>query len=229
MTSSIKLSLVSGAVLALALGAWLYVSYAEQEARYLAIAEERERQAQVQEAERQKLEAAAKAERDQHEAERAQWAEQQASLARSLAARNQSVDNLIAAALAPKTQEQVADDAKKVLGLAAPAADGGFKLTLTEMQDYVALKLDRDRLAENLKETERQLVIERQASVSLRADLDKVIELIKQANRSIDEYQTAMEAYKKVAKRSKWRKILNTGKTVGLTFATAYLATRLAR
>jgi len=229
MTLLTKTSLVSGAVLAIALGFGLYVFEAQREAKDLAIAEERERQAQVQEAERQKLEEAAQAERDEHEAERAQWSEQQATLARSLAARNQSVDKLIAAALAPKTQDQVAEDAKKVLGLTPPAADGGFKLSLTEMQDYVALKIDRDRLAENLKETESQLAIERQAAVSLRVDLDKVVELIKQANRSIDEYQTAMEAYKKAAKRSKWRKIFDTSKTVGLTFATAYIATRIAR
>jgi chromosome segregation ATPase len=200
----------------LLLGAWLWVSAVEREARDLAIAEEREKQAQVQEAERHKLEAAAKAEREQHEAERTQWAEQQAALARSLAARNQSVDKLIAEALAPKTAEQVSDDARKILGLTPPVADGGFKLTIAEMQDYVALKLDRDRLAENLKETNHQLDLERQASATLRADLDKAVQTIEMANHSITDYQAAMDAYKKVAKRGKWRKLGSVAGRVGL-------------
>jgi flagellar biosynthesis GTPase FlhF len=229
MSTGFKLSIWSGGALVLLLGAWLYVSDAEREARDLAIAEEREKQAQVQDAERQKLEAAAKAERDQHEAERLQWAEQQAALARSLAARNQSVDKLIAAALTPKTQAQIADDAKQTLGIAPPVLEGGFKLSLAEMQAYVGLKLDRDRLAENLKETTLQLELERQSNATLRADLDKAVKTIEMANRTISDYQTAMDAYKKVAKRSKWRKFGSVAGKVGIVVLPAIIVGVMTR
>lgn len=229
MTPLVKISFWAGLALVLLLGLWLYISDAERTARDLAIAEEREKQAQVQDAERQKLEAAAKAERDQHEAERLQWAEQQAALARSLAARNQSVDKLITAALTPKTQAQIADDAKQTLGIAPPVLEGGFKLSLAEMQAYVGLKLDRDRLAENLKETTLQLELERQSSTTLRADLEKAVRTIEMADHTIRDYQTALGAYKKIAKRGKWRKFGSVATKVGLVVLPAVIVGVMAR
>src|SRR5262245_7324525 len=126
------------------------------ESKYLAEAKAKEDAAAQALAEKDKAEAAAKLEREAHEEERKQWAEQQAAFARSVAARNQQTDRLIAAAMAPKSSEDVGKEAEKELGIKPTATPTGFQISVQEMQEFVALKLDRDRLAANLKETERQ-------------------------------------------------------------------------
>ena len=103
------------------------------------------------------------------------------------------------------------------------------RITVAEMQEFVAVKLDRDRLAENLKETEKQLALERQAVTTLKVDLATAVASLNQANRVIGDYQTAMDAYKKAAKKSGLRRAVEVGGKIGLSFALGYLGAKAAQ
>lgn len=199
------------------------------EAKYLAEAEEKERRANSALVDKQRAEESARAEREAHEAERKEWAERQAALARSILARNEATERRITAALAPKTSEQVGKEAKETLGITPTPTATGFSITVQEMQEFVALRLDRDRLKENLADREAQLEAERQTVRTLQADLDRAIKSLEQSNKVIADYQVAMEAYKAVAKKSKWRKGLEIGGRVGLMVAAGYLGARVAQ
>jgi len=221
-----RVMLVIGSLAALAAVYWLL---AYRDDLNLAKAKEAEARAvQALEA-KDKADAAARLEREAHAEERKQWAEQQAVFARTVAARNQTTDRLIAAALAPKTVEQVGKEAKETLGITTAPTATGFSITVQEMQEFVALKLDRDRLSENLKETQKQLDIERQATATLNSDLNRALKGLEQANVVIKDYQTAMEAYRKAATKTRLQKILEFGGRAGITVALGYLGSRAAR
>lgn len=176
--------------------------------------------------EKAKADESARLEREAHELERKQWQEQQAALMRSVVARNAATERRIADALKPKTQDEVGKEAEKELGIAPVPAPQGFTVSVQEMQQLIATKLDRDRLAENLKETEKQLDLERQATATLRADLDRALKGIEQANNVIDLQGKTIEAYKKAATKTKLRKVLEFGGRAGITIGLAYLGAK---
>lgn len=223
---------------------WLWISAGQREAANLAIAEEKERVAKEKEAEisalleqTKKAQEEARAEREKNDADRAIWAEQQAALTRSVLARNQASDRAIAATLAPKPIQEVADEAKTILGPTAPVVqDGSFRLTSEQMQQFLAMKIDRDRLAENVKETLNQLEIERKATATLRLDLDRAIKAIDDANQRTEDQRLlkedwikVAESYRKVAKKGFWRKTGEISGRVGLAFGAALIAAKVAQ
>ncbi len=215
-----------------------------KEAAELAKADEQAKAAKAKDAqvsalleETKKLQEEAKAEREKNDSDRAIWAEQTAALNRSMLARNQSSDRAIAAALAPKPIGQVADEAKTILGPTAPTVqDGSFRLTAEQMQQFLAMKIDRDRLADNLKETLGNLDIERKTTATLRSDLDRAIKGIEDANLRTEEqrllkedWKQVAESYKKAAKKGFWRKTADVTGKVGLAFGAAFIAAKVAQ
>lgn len=217
------------AIASLAVLVCLYWILAYRDEINLAKAKEAEAKASAALAEKEKAEEVARLERQAHEEERKQWQAQQAELTRSMLARNAATERRIAEALKPKTTEEVGKEAKDTLGITPTPTATGFSVTVQEMQEFVALKLDRDRLTENLKETQKQLDIERQTTATLRADLGKAIAGLEQSNQVIKDYQTAMAAYKKAATKTRLRKALEFGGRAGITIGLAYLGARAAR
>jgi tetratricopeptide (TPR) repeat protein len=207
--------------------ATLYWVLAYRDDLNLAKAQQAEATAVAALAEKVKVEEAARLEREAHAEERKQWAERQAELMRSVVARNTATERRIAEVLAPKPIEHVVREVREAFGKEpTQTAQGGFSVTIQEMQEFIALKLDRDRLAENLKETDKQLDLERQATATLRADLDRALKGLEQANGVIKDYQTAMEAYRKAATKTRMRKVLEFGGRAGLTIGLAYLGAK---
>jgi hypothetical protein len=142
-------------------------------------------------------------------------------------ARNTATERRIAEVLAPKPIEHVVREVREAFGKEpTQTAQGGFSVTIQEMQEFIALKLDRDRLGENLKETEKQLDLERQATATLRSDLERALKGIEQANNVIDLQGKTIDAYKKAATKTKMRKILEFGGRAGLTIGLAYLGAK---
>lgn len=210
-------------ILALA-GIWRLLAYRDDQ--NLAKAREAEATAAKALADKAKSDEQARLEREAHEQERQQWQEQQAALTRSVLARNEATERRIAVALAPKPAEQVGREVQEAFGKAPTQTAQGFTVTVQEMQEFVALKLDRDRLTENLKETQKQLDLERQATATLRADLGRAMESIEQANMVIKDYQAAMDAYRKAATKTRLRKVLEFGGKASLTIGLAYLGAK---
>lgn len=210
-------------LIVLALVYWLL---AWQDDANLAKARESEAKAVLALADKEKADEAARLERAAHELERKQWQEQQAALTRSMLERNAATERRIVEALRPKTQEEVVKEAEKELGVSPRPTAQGFTVTVQEMQEFIALKLDRDRLAENLKETEKQLDLERQATATLRADLDRALKGIEQANNVIQLQTKTIDAYKVAATKTRLRKIMEFGGRAGITVALAYMGAK---
>ena len=221
-----RVMLVIGSLAALAAIYWLL---AYRDDLNLAKAQEAEARAVQALIAKEKTDEAAKLERQAHEEERKAWQEQQAALTRSVLARNEATERRIALALVPKPIEQVGKEVRALFGTSPPQTASGFSITVQEMQEFVALKLDRDRLAENLKETQKQLDLERQATATLSSDLNRALNGLEQANVVIKDYQTAMEAYRKAATKTRLRKVLEFGGRAGITVALGYLGSRAAR
>jgi len=232
--------MIAGAVLFLLLCIWLWGYMAEQRGKELALADVAKKEAEItekakeeKEAQKRQYEDEAKKLQKEHEQERAEWASQQLALSRSVLATNQATERRIAEALKPKTPEQVGKEAKEVLGISPPVQNGMFTVTVAEMQAQIAIKLDRDRLADNLRDTEKQLEFERQTSATLRSDLDranKTNELSNQtldlANKTVAQYKEAMERYEKVARKGKLRRVAEFSGKVGIMAGVAVLAAK---
>lgn len=220
----IKPVLILIASLCVLVGLYWFLAYRDD--INLAKAQEAEAKAAQALIDKQKSDEQARLEREAHELERQQWQEQQAALTRSVLARNQVTERRIAEALKPKSSEEVGKEAQEAFGKAPVQTAQGFTVTVQEMQEFVALKLDRDRLAENLKETQKQLDLERQATATLRADLERSIKSLEQANSVIDLQSKTIDAYKKAATKTRLRKVLEFGGRAGITVALGYLGAK---
>lgn len=181
-------------------------------------------------AEKAKAEESARLEREAHELERKQWQEQQAALMRSVVARNQTVDRVIGELRAPsRPVEQIIKDSEQQLGMTPvvhPDNPKSFSLSQEQFQELIAIKVDRDRLFENLKSTEQQLDLERQSTATLKADLDRALKGIQDANNVIELQGKTIEAYKKAATKTRLRKVLEFGGRAGITIGLAYLGAK---
>lgn len=222
-------------------GGCFWIGQQKKEAALLATADEQARVAKEKDdkvtellEQTKKLQEEAKAEREKNDADRQAWAEQQAALTRSILATNQAAERRRAEALRPKTQEEVAKDAKETLGISPPVQDGGFKLSVKELQEYVALKIEASRCAENEKRAQQQSELDKQTISTLRSDLDRAIKGIDDANQrtedmrlSRDAWKEAAQSYKKVAKKGFWRKTADVGGKVGLAFGAALIARKI--
>lgn len=205
-------------------GLWAWTSAAERHARELAIAEEHERQA-----------AALKEQADKHERER--QAEREATaklieanqdmaqrLMQNVTQRNQEAAALRAALLAPKTPEQVGKDAQTHLGYTPPIADGSVRLTQEQFQQLIEIKVERDTLRLNNADLEKQVRLAQDTIVRLQTTVTGLESALKDKDAVIAMQETTIADYKKVAKRSKWRKFGSAAGKVGLAVLPAVAA-----
>lgn len=232
-----KLLWIAGSILA-ALALWWLLAWRDdvnlKKADDLkAQAEESRKAAQEATAEVRRVVEESKREREANEADRQRRDEQVQALVRSMAARDAAADRRVAAVLATKTPEQVSQNAKDVLGIQAPIIDGKALVTLSELNDAIATRIDRDRLAENKKELEETLQKERENVASLKSDLAKAIEAInkqnevdRQKDNTIALQSKTIEAYEKVAKKSRLRKTLEFSGRTGIALAFGYLGAK---
>jgi chromosome segregation ATPase len=218
---------VGGAVIVLGL-LWTWIAAKERNARDLAVADERDKNAKV-------LEQQLKANEEQRRIEREQTAklieanaELQANLARSMAARNESAQRTIVELRQPKTTEQVVKDSQEHLGITPTVVDNSIRLTPEQFQELIAIKVDRDRLAANVGDIEKQLRIEKDTVSRLNTQLAGFESTLKESNQLIADQRAVIESYKRVAKKGFWRKTGDITGKVGLAFGAAFIAAKVA-
>lgn len=204
----IILLLISGVI-------WYWIRSAEKTARQLAIAEEKEKRADVlfEESKRIQGENAKLIE---------SLIEQQTILAESMVKRNQTAERAIVAARAPKSTEQVVKDSTATLGFTPVVRDNSLAFTTAQVQEIIAKELDRVRLEQNLKDTQNQLVLEREKVAKYEVTLA-------QANQLIIDQREVIEAYKKLAKKTGWQKVSDVGQKIGGVVIGGLIAAALTR
>ncbi len=125
--------------------------------------------------------------------------------------RDREADKRVAEVLAPsRPAEQVRQDLQSAYSFGPLTVEGNlFTFDTPQVQQFVATKVDRDRLAENLKDTQGQLHDEQEKVNILEANLGE-------AQGSLKEAQGVIDGYKKAAKKSKWQRFFDGAKKVGL-------------
>lgn len=190
-------------------------------AKDLAIAEERDRTAKIHQAETDRLKA-------EHVAQEAAIAkrfkeltEQMAKRADAIAKRNPKTDEKIEKVRSQKPIEDVAQDVKDILGF-EPRITGPQTLesNIQHVQEWVALKLDRDRLSDNLIDTKEQLQLETERRELVEKDLASTKAQLSRTEQQSDDWREVAMSYKKVAKKGFGAKMLGVGKFIGQTAIT---------
>jgi hypothetical protein len=137
--------------------------------------------------------------------------------------RDKTADQKIADATKPdKTAEDVTEDAKNYLGTIPKFVSDGNLLAfkVTEVQGFVATKIDRDRLFGDLTDTKAILVAEKQKTTTLTGD--KVL-----LQTQLDEANGSLKEYRKVAHKGKFKKFLGGATKVGLVLGGIWLGHQL--
>lgn len=231
------------AFLVVCLAVYLFIGKIQRDAAAMALAEKNRQDIIVKDAESEKLrlenlrlQKESEDLRQKNDADRAIAAERVAALLRSQVLRNQNADKKIYEIKAPKPVEDIAKDAQANLGISPPISNGVFQITAVQLQELIAVKVDRDRLTENVKDLMRQLELERQSSSSLRADLDRAIKSIADANARTEdqrllkeEWKANAEQFRNVAKKTGWQKALAVGQEVGKIALTAVIVGYVAK
>lgn len=219
---------LAGAAIVLGLF-WTWIAARERNARDLALAEERDKNAKVLEEQLRKNEEQRQIEREQTAKLIEANSELQANLARSMAARNESAQRTIVELRQPKTTEQVVKDSQEHLGITPTVVDNSIRLTPEQFQELIAIKVDRDRLAANVSDVEKQLRIEKDTVSRLNTQLAGFEATLKESNQLIADQRVVIESYKKVAKKGFWRKTGEISGKVGLAFGAALVAAKVAQ
>lgn len=223
LAAVIGTSLVTG-------GLWAWSAETARRARELAIAEEHEKAAT-------ELKAANDTHDKQLAAEReatARLVQANADLAQRIqqvsAARDAEAAKNRAAALAPKTVEQAVQEAIANLHITPRAeADNRVSITKEELQSFSAMKIDLDRLVAKDAEREQQLRLANDTIGRLQVSITGLEASAKEKDAVIAEQGKTIEAYKKVAKRGKWRKFGSAASRVGLAVLPAVAAAVVLR
>jgi hypothetical protein len=185
---------------------WAWSAAVERQARELALAEEHEKQA-----------VALKEANDAHDRQLANEREQTAKLieanqaladrlSQSVAQRNQDATAIRAALLAPKTPEQVVKDAQANLGITPSVQDGSFRLTQEQFQALIEVKVDRDRLVLNNADLDRQVRLAQDTITRLQSASAGLESSAREKDAIIAAQGQTIADYKRIAKRSKWRR-----------------------
>lgn len=225
-----KLGLVGAGLLIVVLILWGYMAALERDAKNLAIAEEKEKvAAELAEANRKRDEEKA-AEREQT----AKLLEANADLARRLqetvAQSNARAVRDRAAVLAPKSTEQVVKDTITQMGITPKVeADNRLSITREELQAFLALKVDVDRLTRNSEAHESQIRVLEDTNRRLIEQKQGYEESLREKDTVIAKQQEAIAAYAKVAKRGKLRRFGSAVGKVGLTVVPAVAVAVLLR
>jgi chromosome segregation ATPase len=150
-------------------------------------------------------------------------------LSKTMAARDAESAKLRSLVLAPKTAAETAKDAKDTLGFAPQVQlDNSFRLTQEQMQSLLAMKVDVDQLKQDKKDLQEQLEATHDTIARLNADVEGYKESMREKDQLIASQRETIEAYKRVAKKTKLRRTLEFTGRIGLTAATAYLAAKAA-
>lgn len=221
---------------------WLWISAGQREARDLAIAEERDKSAKVLEAQNRSNDEQRRKDEEQRRIEREQTdkliqanAELTSKLVATVAQRNQEAAQLRAALLAPKAPAQVVEDSKKHLGFEPQVQpDNSFRLTQEQFQQMIAMKADVERLTANYSDLERQFRLSQNTVTRLLTEKQGYEISLKDRDASIRErdvlitaQRDVIESYKKVAKKSKLRKVAETSGKIGMMIFAGYIGSQL--
>lgn len=134
--------------------------------------------------------------------------------------RDTSANNSIAAVTSPdKTAQQVAQDAGKNLGeTPSVTPDNRLAFTAPKVQDFEATLFDRDRFQADFFDVQNQLHLEEDKTAKLNADVGNLQQMLNECGDDV-------AAYKKVAKKTRWHRVLaglKWGGTVALTAVVGY-------
>lgn len=152
----------------------------------------------------------------------AQLQQQKAQIQTQIVYRDKDTETKIVAVAAPNRSEtQVSDDVQSAYKFPPLKVEGGvFSFTAPETQQFVVTRLDRDRLALDLQDTQKQLALESTSNVTLANDV--VV-----AGKRLEESKKVITDYQKIAKKSKFKTFLSNAEKVGLFVGGIYLGKRL--
>jgi chromosome segregation ATPase len=145
--------------------------------------------------------------------------DKQKSIGQNIVKRNVATQTKIQQVTAKdRTVEQVKKDVEDNL-LITPVlstTNSDFIFSLAQTQQIVALKINSDRLEQNIKDIQNQLTLEQEKTARLQQDLSTAITALNQATTVINDYKDTVAAYKKAAKKSVWQKVRNGAIVVGV-------------
>jgi uncharacterized protein YlxW (UPF0749 family) len=141
-------------------------------------------------------------------------AQQNAIVKRSLERDTRTQAQITEVSAPNRPVEQIANDSADVLGAKPQILPAGLLYTPAEVQQFVATRLDRDRLAAKVKDVSDELGKEQQKTAQFSQDLDRCNQAVETANQMVKDYQAliaekneAIAAYKKAAIKSGWAKV----------------------
>lgn len=123
--------------------------------------------------------------------------------------------------------EKVIEDSKKFLEIEPQIIENKLVVPKEQVQAFIALKIDHERLQRELEKTKEQLLLEKQINTNLNNELTKSIEIIESTNKTMKEVKEVLEAYKTTAKKSKWRIIKDYTKQAAVIGISAYIGSKL--
>lgn len=206
------------------------VTSIQRTSKEIGVAEEKERTAKVDDKAVAEFKRVGESETEGRAQQRTELAKQNEKRHTAKIKRNVKIDKAIGAVTAPKPAHQVAQDVKDILGI-EPSIGGEDTLSYTaaQVQSWVALKLDRDRLSENLADTLEQLRNKEQEVALLEKDNQYKTEALLKTEQQAKDWRDVALSYKTVAKKSGFKKFLSFGKTVGQIGLTALIVGLVAR
>lgn len=113
------------------------------------------------------------------------------------------------------------------LGVVEASPDGKVSSTVTQTQAIITVAVAGQRAEADLKDTQTLYGLEQSKSTSLSKDLTSCQSTLSGANASLDDAKKTISAYKKAAKRSVFRKILDGAEKMALFAGGVYLGHRL--
>ena len=146
----------------------------------------------------------------------------QANIEKEKKDNKEKIDKVVEEVLIPnKNLENVIKDVKQFLEMTGQiTGDGRISFDKQDTQHIVALKLDYERLDNELKATQNQLVLEQEKTAKLTVELANAIKTIEGSNELLKEYKLVLEEYKRAAKKSRWmvaKDYIKQGVTIGIT------------
>ena len=133
----------------------------------------------------------------------------------------QTVNDIQTVTQPSRDAQTVANDVLGAYQFAPEKLDGDlFTFTQPETQQFVATKLDRDRLSMDVLDDKTALGLEEQKTAKLTTDLASASSSLTEANKTIKDF-------KKVAKKSKFKQLLSGAEKVGLFVGGLYIGKRL--
>jgi len=129
----------------------------------------------------------------------------------------------------PKTTEDVIADFQKYLGItAAKAAENAVTLPASQAQLLMSKAIEDDAMKLNNESLKQQLALEQQKNVSLQSQLDKAMLALEEDRKVIAQYKETLDAYKSVAKKSKFRRTMDFVKPIAIGLMVGVVAGQIS-